>query len=134
MNSLISCKLTIFFSTVKLTLGQKPFQFIHRLLVLFGLTGLDKLRVQYRWGAFGRAKSLRKNKRAKTPSKHSSWWRRLEDEYIHLSHTSLDNVFKTSWSWPIYSSWSCVFKTSSRRIIKLNCSWWQVFKTYSTSF
>ena len=48
------------------------------------------------------------------PSKHSSWWRRLEDvfclhlqktssrhldqdEYIHLNHTSSEYVFKMSW-------------------------------------
>ena len=42
------------------------------------------------------------------PSKHSSWWRHLEDVFrLRLQ--------KTSWSRPIYSSWSYVFKTSSRR-------------------
>ena len=38
-----------------------------------------------------------------SPSKHSSWWRRLKD------------VFMTSWARPIYSSWPYVFKTSSKR-------------------
>ena len=41
-----------------------------------------------------------------------------QDEYIHLSHTSSKDVFKTSCSRPIYSSWSCVFKTSSRYLAK----------------
>ena len=66
------------------------------------------------------------------PSKHSSWWRHLEyvlktsfvfvfrrrlhqDDYDRLSLTSSEDVFKTSWSRPIYSSWPYVFKTSSRR-------------------
>ena len=66
------------------------------------------------------------------PSKHSSWWRHLEDVlktsfvfvfrrrlhqdyYDRLSLTSSEYVFKTSWSRPIYSSWPYVFKTSSRR-------------------
>ena len=39
-----------------------------------------------------------------------------QDEYIHLSHTSSKDIFKTSCSRPIYSSWSYVFKTSSRRL------------------
>ena len=43
-------------------------------------------------------------------------WRRLDqDEYVRLTHTSLDDVFKTSSSRSTYSSWSYVFKTSSRR-------------------
>ena len=67
------------------------------------------------------------------PTKHSSWWRHLEDvfrlclqnpssrrldqdEYIRLSHTSSEDVFKTSWSRPIYSSCPYVFKTSSRHL------------------
>ena len=67
------------------------------------------------------------------PSKHSSWWRCLEDvfglrlqktssrrldqdEYIRLTHTSSEDVFKTSSSRPTYSSWSYVLKTSSRRL------------------
>ena len=42
--------------------------------------------------------------------------RRLDqDEYVRLSFTSSEDVFKTSWSRPIYSSWPYVFKTSSRR-------------------
>ena len=51
------------------------------------------------------------------PSKHSSWWRRL-------SSSSSEDVFKTSWSRPIYLSWPYVFKTSSRRLQ-------DVFKTFS---
>ena len=70
------------------------------------------------------------------PSKHSSWWRRLEDvletyfvavfktssrrldqdEYIRLSHTSSGDVFKTSWSRWISLPWSYIFKTSSKRL------------------
>ena len=43
------------------------------------------------------------------PTKHSSWWRRLEDVFrLHLQ--------KTSWSRPIHSSWPYVFKTSSGRL------------------
>ena len=43
--------------------------------------------------------------------------RRLDqDEYVRLSFTSSEDVFKTSWSRPIYSSWPYVFKTSSRRL------------------
>ena len=37
-----------------------------------------------------------------------------QNEYIHFTHTSSKDVFKTSWSRPIYSLWSYVFKTSSR--------------------
>ena len=40
--------------------------------------------------------------------------RLLQDKYIHFTHTSSEDVFKTSWSRPIYSSWSYDFKTSSR--------------------
>ena len=77
----------------------------------------------------------------RNPSKHSSWWRPLEDvfrlrlqktssrrldqdEYIRLSLTSSEDFFKTSWSRPIYSFWPYVFKTSSRRLQ-------DVFKTSS---
>ena len=55
-----------------------------------------------------------------------------QDEYIRLSHTSSEDVFKTSWSRPIYSSWPYVFKTSSRRfqdVFKTSCK--NVFKTSS---
>ena len=45
--------------------------------------------------------------------------RRLDqDEYVRLSLTSSEDVFKTSWSRPVYSSWPYVFKTSSRRFAK----------------
>ena len=37
-----------------------------------------------------------------------------EDEYILINHRSSKDVFKTSWSRPIYSSCPYVFKTSSR--------------------
>ena len=63
--------------------------------------------------------------------------RRLQDVLIKTNIFTLlirlQDVFKKSWWRPIYSSWLCVFKTSSRRfqdvfntssrrIIKLNCS------------
>ena len=42
--------------------------------------------------------------------------RRLQqDEYIRLSHALSEDVFKTSWSRPIISSWPYVFTKSSRR-------------------
>ena len=78
------------------------------------------------------------------PSKHSSWWRRLDqDEDVRLSLTSSEDVFKTSWWRPIYSSWPYVFKTSSRRfqdvfntscqdVFKMSCK--NVFKTSSRRF
>ena len=51
--------------------------------------------------------------------------RRLDqDEYVRLSLTSSEDVFKTSWSRPIYLSWPYVFITSSRRLQN-------VFKTSS---
>ena len=67
--------------------------------------------------------------------------RRLDqDEYVRLSLMSSEDVFKTSWSRPIYSSWLYVFKqpsrsfakTSSRRFqdaFKTSCK--KVFKTSS---
>ena len=59
--------------------------------------------------------------------------RRLDqDEYIRLSQTSSEDIFKTSWSRSIYSSWPYaslqdVFKTPSRRLQ-------DVFKTSSRRF
>ena len=45
--------------------------------------------------------------------------RRLnQDEYVRLSLTSSEDVFKTSWSRPIYSSWLYVFKTSCKNVFK----------------
>ena len=81
------------------------------------------------------------------PSKHSSWWRRLEDvfclciqktpsrrsrsldldEKIRLGNTSSEDVFKTSWSRRTYS-----LKTSWLRRIYL--SWSYVFKTFQDAF
>ena len=63
--------------------------------------------------------------------------RRLDqDEYIRLSLTSLEDVFKTSWSRPIYFSWPHVFKTSqtsSRRFQDVfKTSYKNVFKTSSS--
>ena len=63
------------------------------------------------------------------PSKHSSWWRLSsfvfvfrrrvdEDEYVRLSLTSSEDVFQTSWSTPIYSSWPYVFKISCQDVFK----------------
>ena len=67
--------------------------------------------------------------------------RRLDlDQYAHLSLTSSEDVFKMSWSRPIYSSWPYVFKTScqdvfttfSRRLAKTFLRHLQdVFKTSS---
>ena len=45
---------------------------------------------------------------------------------VHLSFTSSEDVLKTSWSRPIYSSWPYVFKMSSRPLQDL-------FKTSSRS-
>ena len=45
--------------------------------------------------------------------------RRLDqEEQVRLSHRSSEDVFKTSYSRPIYSSWPYAFKTSSRRLAK----------------
>ena len=60
MNTLISCKLAISFLTVKLKLGEKPSQVIHRFLGLLGFKDLDQLRLRYRSGAFGCTKLLRR--------------------------------------------------------------------------
>ena len=38
-----------------------------------------------------------------------------QDECIRLNHSSSEDVFKTSWSRPIYSSCPYLFKTSSKR-------------------
>ena len=67
--------------------------------------------------------------------------RRLDqDEYGSLSLTSSEDVFATSWSRPIYSSWPYIFKMSSRcfqDIFKTSCinvfktSCINVFKTFS---
>ena len=60
--------------------------------------------------------------------------RRLDqDEYVRLSLTSSEDVFKTSWPGPIYTSWPYIFKTSSRRyqdIFKTSCK--NILKTSST--
>ena len=58
--------------------------------------------------------------------------RRLDqDEYVRLSLTSSEDVFKTSWSRPIYLSWPYVFKPSSRRLAKTSSRHLQdVFKTF----
>ena len=55
-----------------------------------------------------------------------------QDEYVRFSLTSSEDVFKMSWSRPIYSAWPYVFKTSSRRfqdVFKTSCQ--DVFKTFS---
>ena len=47
--------------------------------------------------------------------------RRLDQgEHIRDTHTSSEDVFKTSWSRPIYSSWSYVFTTFLRRLAKMS--------------
>ena len=38
-----------------------------------------------------------------------------QHDYIRLNHTSSEDVFKTLWSRPTYSSWSYFLKTSSGR-------------------
>ena len=93
-----------------------------------------------------------------------SWRRLDQDEYVRFSLTSSEDVFKTSWSRQIYLSWPCllnvfntsfktssrsfvkrlqdvfktsrkdIFKTFSRRIIKLNYSCSHVFEKHSTRF
>ena len=59
------------------------------------------------------------------------FWRRLQDVLIKTNMFALalrlQDVFKTSWSRPIYSSWLYVFKKSSRRFQ-------DVFKTSSRCF
>ena len=57
--------------------------------------------------------------------------RRLDqDEYVRLSLTSSEDVFKTSWLRPIYSSYPYVFKTFSRRLAKTSSRRFEnVFKT-----
>ena len=83
------------------------------------------------------------------PSKHSSRWRRLEDvfrlrlqktfsrrlqdffiktnilPYSYVFRSRLEHVLKTPWSRPIYSSWSCIFKTSSRRLQDVFKKFWR---------
>ena len=71
----------------------------------------------------------------KQPSKHSSWWRRPEDvlktSFIFVFRRRLQDVLKTSWSRPIYSSWPYVFKTSSRHLQDVLQRYLQdVFKAY----
>ena len=59
--------------------------------------------------------------------------RRLDkDQYVRLSLTFSEDVFKVSWSRPIYSSWSYVFKTFSRRLQEvLHKHLQDIFKTSS---
>ena len=57
---------------------------------------------------------------------------RLDDEdvlktsFVFVFRRRLEDVFKTSWSRPIYSSWLYVFKTSSRRLAKTSSRHLQV--------
>ena len=52
-------------------------------------------------------------------NKHSFQWRRLEDvlktSFLFVFRRGLQGVLKTSWSRRIYSSWSYILKTPSRR-------------------
>ena len=60
----------------------------------------------------------------------TSSWHLDEDEYILINHMSSEDVSKTSWPRPIYSSCPYVFKTSSRRLAKMSSRGLQsVFKT-----
>ena len=55
-----------------------------------------------------------------------------QDEYIPFTDASSEDVFKMSWSRPIYSSWSYVFKTFSRLlqdVFRTSCQ--DIFKTSS---
>ena len=77
-------------------------------------------------------------------------WRRVQDVLIKTNLFALviclQDIFKMSWSRPIYLSWSSVFKissrcfqdvlkTSSRRLAKASSSYIKdVFKTYSKRF
>ena len=79
----------------------------------------------------------------------SSKWRRLEDvlktSFVFVFRRHLQDVFKTSWSRPIYLFWLYAFMTSSRHLedvllrrfqdifktSQLNCSCWHVFKMSS---
>ena len=55
-----------------------------------------------------------------------------QGKYIHLTQMFSEDFFKTPWSKPIYSSWSYVFKTSSRRLAKAPSRHLQdVFKAFS---
>ena len=71
------------------------------------------------------------------PTKHSSWWRRLEDvfrlrlhnpssrrldqdEYIRLSHTSSEDVLVKTNIFVLAIRLQDVFKTSSRRLAKMS--------------
>ena len=55
-----------------------------------------------------------------------------QDEYVSLNLTSSEDVLKTSWWRPIYSSWPYVFKTSSWRFQDVfKTSWQDVLKTFS---
>ena len=77
-------------------------------------------------------------------SKHSSSWRRLEeifclklqktssrrldhDEYIHLNHTTSEDVFKMSWRRLDEDQYICLGHTSSKRLE-------DIFKTCSRGF
>ena len=89
------------------------------------------------------------------PSKHSSWWRRLEDVlkmfFVFVFRRRLQDVliktnmfalalrFKKTSCWRlIYSSWPYIFKTSSKRfqdVFKTSSRHFEnVFKTYSRRF
>ena len=59
--------------------------------------------------------------------------RRLDqDEYVRLSLTSSGDVFKTSWSRPVYSSCLYVFKMSCKNVFKT--SWRCLAKISSRRF
>ena len=70
-------------------------------------------------------------------SKHSSWWRRLEDVLKTLSSSSSEDEFKTSWSKRMYSPNSYAFRRRLQdvliktNIIVLVIRLQDVFKTFS---
>ena len=55
----------------------------------------------------------------------------LKTSFVFVFRRRLQDVFKTSWSRPIYLSWPYVFKTSSRRLRDISRRFEDVFKTSS---
>ena len=57
-----------------------------------------------------------------------------QDGFIRLNHTSSEDIFKTSWSRPKYSSWSYVFRRLAKNLQDIFKTSWRrrqdVIKTY----
>ena len=59
----------------------------------------------------------------------------LKTSFVFVFRRRLQDVFKTSWSRPIYSSWLYVFKTSCKNFFKTSSRRLQdIFKTLSRRF